>query len=99
MDEETLKALLKEAETLPHDEARQRWLEGLSEEAREAVLASARAYAEAAFAAASEHLWVAQEVFDPMSHGETPAKPLPRLDLPSHHHHEGESAPREEKAD
>ncbi len=99
MNEETLKALLKEAETLPDDEARQRWLDNLSEEAREAVLASARAYAEAAFAAASERLWVAQEVFDPMSHGETPAKPLPRLDLPSHHHHEGESAPREEKAD
>ncbi len=99
MDEQALKALLRSAEALPDDEARQRWLDALSEEAREAVLASARAYAEAAFAAASEHLWVAQEVFDPMSHGETPAKPLPRLDLPSRHHHEGEANPREENAD
>ena len=79
MDEDTLKALLKEAEALPDDEARQRWLDSLSAEAREAVLANARAYAEAAFEAAAEHLWVAQEVFDPMSKGEEPAKPLPRL--------------------
>ncbi len=99
MDADTLKALLKEAEALPDDEARQRWLDSLSAEAREAVLAHARAYAEAAFEAAAEHLWVAQEVFDPMSHGETPAKPLPRLDLPPHHHHEGETDPREENAD
>ena len=99
MDEDTLKALLKEAESLPDDEARQRWLDSLSEEVREAVLTHARAYAEAAFEAAAEHLWVAQEVFDPMSHGETPAKPLPRLDLPPHHHHEGETDPREENAD
>jgi hypothetical protein len=95
MDEDTLKALLKEAEALPDDDARQRWLDSLSDEVREAVLAHARAYAEAAFAAASEHLWVAQEVFDPMSHGETPAKPLPGIDLPPHHHHEGETAPRD----
>ncbi len=89
MDEDTLKALLKEAEALPDDEARQRWLDSLNAEAREAVLAQARAYAEAAFTAASEHLRVAQEVFDPMSRGEAPEKPLPRLNL--HHHRAGEA--------
>ena len=96
MDADTLKTLLKEAEALPDDEARQRWLDSLSAEAREAVLANARAYAEAAFEAAAEHLWVAQEVFDPMSKGEEPAKPLPRLHLDSRpHHHDGAPSPTE----
>ncbi len=87
MDEQALETLLREAEQLPDDAARQRWLDSLSEEAREAVLARARAYAEAAFEAASDHLWVAQEVFDPMSHGEAPEKPLPKLHLKTRHHH------------
>ncbi len=99
MNELDLKALLREGAALPDDEARERWLKNLSEEAREALFASARAYAEAAFAAAAEHLWVAQTVFDPMSHGEAPEKPLPKLDLPPHHHHEQEPADGEEKAD
>ncbi len=90
MDEQALKALLREAEQLPDDAARQRWLDGLSAEVREAVLARARAYAEAAFEAASDHLWVAQEVFDPMSHGEEPEKPLPKLHLKTGHHHADE---------
>ena len=97
MDEKSLERLLRQAAQLPDDEARQRWLDGLSAEAREAVLARARAYAEAAFAAASEHLWVAQEIFDPMSHGEAPEKPLPKVNLP--HPSKREAENQDETAD
>ncbi len=82
MDAEALARLLQEAEALPDDAARQAWFEALPPEAREAVLAQAAAYAEAAFEAASDHLWAAEHVFEPMSRGDTPQEPLPVLHLP-----------------
>jgi len=79
MDAEALARLLKEAEALPDDEARQQWFDALPPDAREAVLAAAKAYAEAAFEAASDYVWAAEKVFEPMSRGEAPEKPLPVL--------------------
>ncbi len=92
MDEKTLEALLHEADNLPDDEARQRWLDALPPEIREAVLAKASAYAEAAFKAASDHLWAAQHVFEPLSQGETPERPLPVVTLPSKPTHRQQTA-------
>ncbi len=98
MDEKALEALLREAENLPDDEARQRWLDALPPEVREAVLAKALAYAEAAFEAASDHLWAAQHVFEPLSQGETPEKPLPVVKLPAKSAHEQEVAEESEES-
>ncbi len=82
MDEATLRRLLEEAARLPDDEARQRWLDALPEEARAQIFAQAQAFAEAAFSAAARHLWAAEHIFSPLSQGEAPQPPLPTAPHP-----------------
>ena len=91
MDERELRALLNQAKKLRNDEEREEWLDKLDPEVREYILKHARKYLEKVFAAAADHIWVANNVFDPMSKGEEPDKPVPHLrgGLPhKHHHHE-----------
>ncbi len=88
MDEKRLMALLRQAKHLPNDEARQKWLDSLSAEERDAVLKKAREYAEAAFEAASDHLWAANNIFEPLSHGEDPTPPLPTVKVPPKRPHQ-----------
>ena len=85
MDEKRLMALLRQAEHLPNDETRQKWLDSLNAEERVAVLKKAREFAEAAFEAASDHLWAANNIFEPLSHGEDPEPPLPTVKVPPKH--------------
>ncbi len=92
MSEAELRALLKQAAELRSEEEREKWLKNLPPAVRDRILKEASNYAERAFAAASDHLWVANNVFDPMSKGEAPEKPIPKLKGGLPHKHTPASA-------
>ncbi len=82
MDEKALIALLREALDLTDEEARRQWWNNLPPDIRALLLSKVEAYMDAAFSAAADYLWAAQNVFEPMSRGEAPPEPLPKVHLP-----------------